>query len=142
MSNTEHFKKYSIVHAGFRANIDLSAYGGRFDKAQWYLASRVIEDSKPYMPILTGNMRQRTHMEDGGKRVVYPGPQGRFQYYGKVMVDPDTGSPWAREGAEKVLTERQLNYSDPNAVSEWFEHAKQLHGQYWIEGVKDIITGK
>lgn len=142
MSDILHFKTYSVVRPGLRVKIDLRRKEKEFIEAQQWLADRVLEDSRACMPHTTGNLQQRSHTERKGAAVVFPGPYGRFQYGGKVMVDPDTGSPWARKGAEKVLTNRPLTYSNPQAVPEWFEHAKKLHGQFWIEGVKDILGGK
>jgi hypothetical protein len=88
------------------------------------------------MPLLTGSLQQRSHTEDGGRKVVFPGPYGRFPYGGKVMVDPVTGSPWARKGVKKALTDRSLTYSNPEATDHWFDTAKARNGEYWINGVK------
>ena len=76
-------------------------------------------------------------------------------YRGKVMVDSETGKgprkiPTGpgeyilrfRLGAKLVPTERPLSYSNPQAVPEWFEHAKRLYKQFWIKGVAEIIGGK
>ena len=79
--------------------------------------------------------------EDGGRRVVFPGPYARYQYGGYVMVDPETGSPFAKEGATKVLTNRRLTYSQPMATDHWFDEAKARHGQYWIAEVKRRAGG-
>lgn len=141
MSEMQHFPTISYVGANFRINISLDRYSRLFAEAQQWLGDRVLEDCKPYMPHLTGSLQQRSHTEDGGKRVVFPGPYGRFQYGGKVMVDPDTGSPWARKGAKKVLTDRPLKYSNPQATDHWFDTAKAEHGEYWIAGTKQRAGG-
>ena len=47
-----------------------------------------------------------------------------------------------RKGAKLVATDRPLKYSNPQAVPEWFEHAKRQYGQFWIEGVAEKIGGK
>ena len=39
-------------------------------------------------------------------------------------------------------TDRPLKYSDPQAVPQWFEHAKRQNKQFWIDGVKEKIGGK
>lgn len=122
--------------------IDLSVFDERAVRAQQWLGDRVLEDCKPIMPLLTGSLQQRSHSESNGKKVVFPGPYARYLYYGKVMVDPDTGSTWAREGAEKILTDRPLTYSRAEAVPYWFEVAKKNHLQYWTDGVKRILGGK
>lgn len=136
MSEMQHFPKISYVAANFRCEISFDRFSKQFAEAQQWLGDRVLEDCKAVMPHLTGGLQQRSHTEDGGKRVVFPGPYARFQYGGKVMVDPVTGSPWARKGAKKVLTDRPLQYSNPQATDHWFDTAKARNGEYWIAGVK------
>lgn len=136
MSEMQHFPKVSYVSANFRCEISLDRFSKQFAEAQQWLGDRVLEDCRAVMPHLTGSLQQRSHTEDGGKKVIFPGPYGRFQYGGKVMVDPVTGSPWARKGARKVLTDRPLQYSNPQATDHWFDTAKARNGDYWIAGVK------
>ena len=139
MANIQHFPKFSIVFGNVTVAVDLSVYAERFNKAQEWLGWRVLQDCQARMPIQTGSLRQRSHTEDGGKKVVFPGPYARFQYGGKVMVDPVTGSPWARKGVKKVLTDRPLKYSDPAATDHWFDAAKADYGQEWIAEVNRMI---
>ena len=47
-----------------------------------------------------------------------------------------------RKGAKLVATDRPLKYSNPQAVSQWFERAKQQNKQLWIDGVKEKIGGE
>lgn len=141
MSEMQHFPKFSYVSANFRVDLSLDRFSKQFAEAQQWLGDRVLEDCKAVMPYRTGSLQQRSHTEDNGKKVVFPGPYGRFLYGGKVMVDPVTGSPWARKGAKKVLTDRPLQFSNPQATDHWFDTAKAQHGEYWIAGVKRIGGG-
>lgn len=141
MSEMQHFPKFSYVSANFRVDLSLDRFSKQFAEAQQWLGDRVLEDCKAVMPHRTGSLQQRSHTEDNGKKVVFPGPYGRFLYGGKVMVDPVTGSPWARKGAKKVLTDRPLQFSNPQATDHWFDTAKAQHGEYWIAGVKRIGGG-
>ena len=105
-----------------------------------------MNDMVPYMPHRDGTFVNLTRMRSSalqgtGKVVAGAPPQGRFLYEGKVMVDPVTGSPWARKGAKKVVTERPLTYSNPQATPHWFDTAKDAHGKSWIKGVKRIAGG-
>ena len=82
-----------------------------------------------YMPFRTGTLIKL-------KRVISPteievlGPYARYQYYGKVMVDPKTGAAgfltpegWrSRRGASKVLTDHDLEYDTTK---------NPLAGPYW-----------
>lgn len=142
MSDIQHFETYSLVSANIHIHISLARFSEQFRKAQLWLGYRVLEDCIPFMPMKTGSLIQRSHIEDDGKQVVFPGPYGRFQYGGLVMVDPETGSPWARKGAKKVLTNRPLRYSNPNATPEWFNTAKERNGEYWLNEVKRIGGGR
>lgn len=142
MSDIVHFKKFSYVYPNFRVEISLDRLSKQFSDAQDWLGDVVLKDCKPYMPLgESGGLRQRSHVEDRGTTVVFPGPYARFQYGGVVMVDPDTGSPWTREGRTKVTTNRKLTYSQPQATDHWFDTAKARHGEYWIEGVKKRAGG-
>lgn len=127
----------------------------RLTVAQQWLGDRVLEDCKSCMPLLTGSLQQRSVTEDFGKKVVFPGPYANYLYRGKVMVDSVTGKgprkiPTGpgeyvlrfRKGAKLVPTERPLTFSRPEAVPEWFEHAKKLYLHTWEEGVKKLTGGK
>ena len=142
MGDTFHFPEFSYVAPNFRVEISFDEWSERFTKAQQWLGDRVLEDCRSLMPLRTGSLQQRSHVEDDGRKVVFPGPYGRFQYMGKVMVDPETGSPWARKGVKKVVTDRPLVYSNPTATEKWFEAAKARHLQYWLDGVKTRTGGR
>lgn len=155
MSQIDHYAHFSWVHGNVHVDVDLSPTVERLKQAQAWLGDRVLEDSRAIMPIRTGGLQQRSHTEDGGRRVIFPGPYARYLYGGKVMVDSVTGKgpmkiPVApgeyilrfRKGATLVPTSRPLTYSSPQAVPEWFEEAKRRHGNFWIEGVKEIVGGK
>jgi hypothetical protein len=103
-------------------------------KAEHALAIQVAKDTTPYVPFKTGTLSNATKII--GNMIVYPGPYSRFLYYGKLMVDPDTGSPWARKGAKKVLTDRNLVFSQEGhseAQAFWFEASKAQNLDKWVE---------
>ena len=63
---------------------------------------------------------------------------------GKVMVDELTGSPWARPGARKVVTQKDLVFdksTNPDAQAMWFEEAKRRHIRRWLELVGRTAGG-
>lgn len=155
MNNTFRADRVSYVSGGIHVALDLSRLAQRTKQAQQWLGDRVLEDCKACMPLLTGGLQQRSHTEDDGKKIVFPGPYARYLYGGKVMVDSVTGKgprkiPTGpgeyilrfRKGAKLVATDRPLKYSDPQAVPEWFETAKAKYGDFWLRGVKEIIGGK
>lgn len=155
MSDTYHFPLISYVSGGIKVEINLDKQSKQFQEAQQWLGDRILEDCKASMPLLTGSMQQRSYVRYGGKEVVFPGPYARYQYYGKVMVDSQTGKgprkiptgpgEYAlrfRKGAKLMPTDRPLKYSNPNAVPEWFEHAKNQYKDAWIKGVSEKMGGK
>lgn len=142
----EHFKDISIVKGDIKVDISLDRFSKQFQEAQYWLDSQVMNDMVPFMPHNTGTFinvtrAQSAALAGSGVVIAAHAPMGRFLYMGKVMVDPETGSPWARKGAKKVVTEKPLNYSNPKAVPFWFDEAKRQHGQQWINGVKKRAGG-
>ena len=145
-SRTFHFSGFSIVSGDIKADVSLNRFEKQFQKAQFWLDGQVMNDMVPYMPHRDGIFVNLTRMRSAalqgtGKVVAGAPPQGRFLYEGKVMVDPVTGSPWARKGAKKVVTERPLTYSNPKATPHWFDTSKDAHGKSWVKGVKRIAGG-
>lgn len=103
------------------------------EKAEHLVAVQVQKDTSPYVPALTGSLDQRTRV-DGGN-VVYPGPYARYLYYGKLMVDPETGSSYAKAGSTKVLTDKGLVFNKAmhsQAQSHWFEASKSENLEKWV----------
>ena len=149
------FPKFSYDSGGVHVTLDLRVLEQRQKAAQQWLGDRVLEDCKACMPHLTGDLQQRSHTEEDGKKVIFPGPYAGYLYRGKVMVDAETGKgprkiPTGpgefilrfRKGAKLVPTDRPLTYSNPQAVPEWFEVAKRRYAQFWINGVKEKLGGK
>ena len=131
------------------ANIDLGRIERNIEKAQYFLDSQVMTDMVPYMPMQTGNFIQRTRamsaaIAGSGKVVAAAPPMGRFLYEGKVMVGVDSRSPFARYGEKKVVTDRDLQYSDaahPKVEKKWFDAAKRDHGSDWVKMAKKVAGG-
>ena len=102
-------------------------------RAEHVLAEQIEKDNQPFVPAFTESITQRTRVD--GSAVIYPGPYARFLYYGKVMVDPNTGSTYAPKGGTKVLTDRDLVFSKavhPQAQSHWFEASKAQNLDKWV----------
>lgn len=138
--------QYNVSKPDIEMQINLSRFEKQFEDAQYALDSMVMEDMVPYMPHQTGTFINVTRamsaaLAGSGKVVAAAPPMGRFLYEGKVMVDPVTGSPWARAGAKKIVTDRDLKYGNPKATPHWFDTAKEKHGKSWIREVKKIAGG-
>lgn len=101
-------------------------------KAEHTVALQVRKDTSPYVPALTGDLDRRTRVD--GSLVIYPGPQSRYLYHGKLMVDPATGSSYARKGTTKILTDKNLVFNKAmhaQAQSHWFEASKSENLKKW-----------
>ena len=127
-------------------DVDLSRFEKQYGKAQYALDSMIMTSMQPYMPHRTGTFINVTKamsaaIAGSGNVIAAAPPFGRFWYEGKVMVDTKTGSPWARPGAKKVVTDRDLKYSNPKATPHWFDTAKENHGDSWVRAVKKIAGG-
>lgn len=123
--------KFSVHTEGLEAIKDKLAEG--CTKAEHIVALKVRKDTSPYAPALTGDLNRRTRVD--GSKVIYPGPQSRYLYYGKLMVDPETGSSYAPKGGTKVLTDKDLVFSKAvhgQAQSHWFEASKAENLEKWV----------
>lgn len=102
-------------------------------KAEHTVAVQAAKDTSPFVPALTGSLDIRTQVVGG--IIIYPGPESRYLYYGKLMVDPNTGSSYAPEGGTKVLTDKNLVFTKsvhPQAQAFWFEVSKAQNLDKWI----------
>lgn len=101
-------------------------------KAGHVVAVQIEKDTEPFVPARTKSLANRTQVVDSS--VIYPGPYARFLYNGKLMIDPETGSAWARKGATKVVTGTDLNISTAvhsQAQAHWFEASKAQNMEEW-----------
>lgn len=150
MSKTFHFPSFSMVAGDITVNISLNRFEKQFQEAQNWLDGQVFTDMEKYMPFRDGNMRNVSaimsrSMQGTGRVIAGAPPYGRFLYEGKVMVDPVTGSPWARAGAKKVVTDRDLVFdkiAHHRATDHWFDAAKEQYVKSWAKGVKKRAGGK
>lgn len=125
------------------ADIDPEIMERRTPRADHILAVQAAKDTEPFVPALTKSLSDRTKVKDGN--IIYPGPYARFLYEGKVMIDPQTGSPWAQAGATKVLTDRNLVFNktvNSDAQDHWFEASKALNLKRWNKVYKRALHDK
>ena len=135
--------------------IDLGRFQGQYSRAQFRLDSMVMTSMVPFMPMQSGVFINVTKgmsaaIAGSGKVVAAAPPMGRFLYYGKGMVDIETGSTYARKGTKKVLVSQfggttnakeDLSYGRPGAEKEWFEAAKKRDKAAWLRAVKKEAGG-
>lgn len=155
---TKHFKGFSIVDGDIQITLNMYRFERQFQRAQYQLDGAVMNSMVPFMPMITGSFINVTRaasasVQGDGKVYAAYGPNGRFLYEGKTMVDESTGSTWARRGAKKVLvseyggktnTKPDLVYTKqahPKAQSHWFDPAKKQDGKRWVKDVKKTAGG-
>ena len=122
----------------FTLNIqELNEIARRFERAspqaRRAVAEEIKSDTEPFVPAQTKHLVNR--VQTRGDTIIYPGPYARFLYFGKLMIDPKTGSSWARKGASKVVTGKDLDISksvNSKAQSHWFEASKALNREKWL----------
>ena len=108
-------------------------------KAEHELAVQIEKDTAPFVPMRTGSLRERTRVI--GNTIVYPGPYARYLCYGKLYVDPLTGSAYARKGVTKVpaTPEKDLTYWRKGTRSHWFEASKAKNLKKWVRNAEKAV---
>lgn len=123
--------KITVHTKGLEAIKDKLAQG--CTKAEHTVALQIKKDTSPYVPALTGSLDARTRVD--GQQIIYPGPYARYLYYGKLMIDTETGSSYAPKGGTKVVTDKDLVFNKSmhaQAQSHWFEASKSENLEKWV----------
>lgn len=94
-------------------------------KVQLFLGTTVANNLKKYVSFKSGVQEGATRTIENGEKVIIDVPYARFQAGGKVMIGIRSGSPWARRGERKIVTDRNLKY-----------HNSPLRGAHPFERMK------
>lgn len=108
--------KRGYVSSNVRIHMNLSWLDARTQRAQLYIANRLLEESNKILPYDTGALYESSYVSHKGQRVTWPKPYARFVYNG-IRKD---GTP--------------IHYSKPWARDHWIEAA-------WNDNKKSIIVG-
>lgn len=118
-----------------------------FGRVQKFIDNEVIRLMTPYTPnrmsILYKSAKATPRVGSG--KIIQSTPYARFQYYGKVMISPTTGTPWALKGEKKILTNRDLVHDKskhPMAGPFWFERMKADKKDEILQGARKIAGAK
>lgn len=110
------------------------------ERAVGIITQTVLDDMNEYVPEDQGQLidSSATHSDVLHGELVWATPYARYLYHGVLMVDPKTGSAWAREGQKKVVAspEVQLKFDklkNPKAGSHWCERAYADKHEEWQE---------
>ena len=94
----------------------------------------------PYTPMETGTMSESVSIKP--KEIEYNSPYAHYLYKGELMVDPDTGSSYARYGTKKVYAGTALEISKakhPLATKEWDKAAEPTQKSKLIRAMQGYI---
>lgn len=87
---------------------------------------QLISDAKNTVPLDQGALQEgmsvEVKKEDDVTHVYIDHDMlySRYLYFGKVMVDPNTGSAWAGDRVKKVITDKKLTFKN-GRTDHWFE---------------------
>ncbi|MDD3394814.1 MAG: hypothetical protein EOM28_00935 [Clostridia bacterium] len=110
---------------------------GADGRIQRYIDQEVLRRMAPFTPLDTGALQSSVHAKNG--EIVYAVPYAKFLYYGKVMISPSTGSPWARSGEEKILTQHSIQFKGaPMRGAYWFLRMKAQYAEEILKGAGKI----
>lgn len=119
---------------------------GENGEVQKFVDAECIRLMDSYTPMLSGIMIDSVILgsDIGSGLLEYDNPYARFQYYGNVMIDPNTGSTWAPKYGKKVVTSQKLIHNKsrhPQAGPLWFERMKTDNKDAILKGAQDIVGG-
>ena len=125
-----------------KANINVRKHMAKVqDNDFWkFGANEWWKDITPYTPMETGTLFETVEIRP--KEIEYLAPCAHYLYRGELMVDPDTGSSYARQGAKKVYTGTPLNMSKakhPLVTKEWDKAAEPTQKPKLIDAMQKYI---
>lgn len=105
-------------------------------RVQQVVDNEVLRVCDPYVPMDEGNLKDAAIAATviGSGEVVYPGPYAHYMWEGILYVDPETGSPYAKQNAIKIPTEKKLQYQGaPMRGPHWVDRAMEAGGLEKVE---------
>ena len=106
----------------------------KFGANEWW------KDITPFAPMETGTLFESVEIRP--KEIEYFAPYAHYLYRGELMVDPDTGSSYARQGVKKIYAGTPLNISKqrhPLATKEWDKAAEPTQKPKLIDAMQKYI---
>lgn len=115
----------------------ISDFKKAFKRGRLMLKSEIVKDTSPLTPLDTGALNRSvipsSHKDD--EYLVWNTPYAHFINEGKAMIDPATGSAYARKNASKVYSGRSLRYHNPDndRRDHFYDRAKKKNREKWAE---------
>lgn len=140
------------LHLPTAAQIIRSKGFGADGAVQIFHTQNVLRRIKRYMPFRTGATYKITVAQTDIRKpfIVTDTPYAKYLFYGKVMVDPKTGTAgfmtpegWrSRRGCTKVVTNRNLEYfkgKNPQAGPRWDRALSANEGAAMVADLQQFI---
>lgn len=113
-------------------------------KMQQYIDNFVLYQSEPYLPGKHIHAGGVANTKIGSGLVVWDTPDAQFLNEGKLMVDPETLSPFARKNTQKILDPqgRDLHYHGGGLRgADWFNRMIKDKEDELVKGCQNIANG-
>ena len=122
--------------------------------AQRFFTENVSKRITKYMPYRSGALSSKLKRVSAPNEITISAPYARYQYYGKVMIDPAINAAgfltkdctWrSRKGAVKVLTDRDLQYDttkNAQASPFWDRRMMAAEGEALLTDLKSYIRSR
>lgn len=112
--------------------------GGR---TQQFFTHELRRLADPYVPMGVGVLKNSSRVVDNDTAIEYHTPYAQYHWYGKLMVDPLTGSSWARAGTQKILTPINMNYrGGPLRGPRWVNRAFEDNKDALLQSVEKVAN--
>ena len=106
----------------------------KFGANEWW------KDISPFTPMETGALFETVQIKP--KAIEYLSPQAHYLYKSELMIDPDTGSSYAKEGTKKIYAGTPLVMSKARhhlATKEWDKAAEPTQKPKLIDAMQSYI---
>lgn len=122
--------------------------------AQRFFTENVNKCITKYMPYRSGALSGKLKRVTSPSEITISAPYARYQYYGKVMIDPainaagfltKDGTWRSRKGVVKVLTGRDLTYDttkNAQAGPFWDRRMMAAEGDALLDDLKGYIRSR
>lgn len=132
-------------------NVDIQIDTRRIEcnlkEAQKRLNMQIVDDCASLVPFAQGTLRNSVNYPQGlyGGEIAYDAPYAHYMYAGEVYgpnipcKDAEGNITGWYSPPNKNPTGKPLAYHAPGTDSHWFEKAKSLHKQEWIDLVRRTV---
>lgn len=129
--------------------IKAAAFRTACKAAEVTMATQIMKDTVPFVPAQNGVFFNDTRTD--GNEIVYTADQVRYLWYGKVMVNRDTGKgpmniPGVglryKKGTKLIPTDRNLVFTTnkhPQAQSHWMEASYKKNRKKWAKDAEKAV---